>query len=240
VRSLIVTMRNLAFLAGTATFGLLGTSCELLKPPPPAPFEVIVRVESDPGRPLAGAIIAKGGKDGPATGADGKVTLKILGHEGESVDLTVKCPTDYVSSPKMLTVPLRRGSKLPEYDWSCPPAIRHLVVAIRTDGAPSLSVSYLGRSIGRTDANGAFTHMFALRPGDGVELLLDTTGVERIHPVNPPLAATVKEYDDIVTFEQRFKVDPAPVVYHAGPAKPVDINAYAKQARPSKMPWPPR
>jgi hypothetical protein len=228
-------MRRLVSLAATAALGLLGTSCEMLKPPPPAPFEVVVRVESDPGRPLAGAIIAKGGKDGPSTGPDGKVTLKILGQEGESVDLTVKCPTDYVSSTKMLTVSLRRGSKLPEYDWSCPPAIRHLVVALRTDGGPSLPVNYLGRTIGHTE-NGAFTYMFALRPGDGVELQLDTTGVERIHPISPTITATVKPFDDIVTFEQRFKVDPAPVIYHAGPVRPVDIN----RPRPSRMPFPAR
>jgi hypothetical protein len=232
-------MRSVCYLAAVAGLGVLATSCDVLKPPPPAPFEVVIRVESDPGRPLQGAVIARGGKDGPATGPDGKVLLKIAGQEGEAVDLTVKCPTDYVSSPKMLTVSLRRGSKVPEYDWSCPPAIRHLVIALRTDGAPSLAVNYLGRTIGHTDANGAFTHMFALRPGDGVELLLDTTGIERIHPVNVPIAATVKPYDDIVTFETKFKVDPAPVVYHAGPARPVDALAGIKSnGRPQRMPFP--
>jgi hypothetical protein len=229
--SLVVTMRNLVSVAAMAGLGLLSTSCDLLKPPPPAPFQVVVRVESDPGRPLPGAIIAKGGKDGPATGPDGTVTLKILGQEGESVDLAVKCPTDYVSSNKMLTVSLRRGSKLPEYDWSCPPAIRHLIVALRTDNGPSLPVTYLGSSIGRTDSNGAFTHMFALRPGDGVELLLDTSGVERIHPTNPTFSATVKPYDDIVTFEQKFKVDPAPVHYVPPPARPQNIQTYRQRPR---------
>ena len=127
-------MRNaVAFVAGASCLVLGLGGCDALKAPPPAPFEVLIRVESDPGRALPGAIIAKGGKDGPATGPDGKVVLKIPGQEGETVDLNVKCPADYVTSSKVLTVSLRRGSKLPEYDWSCPPAIRHLVVAIRAD-----------------------------------------------------------------------------------------------------------
>jgi hypothetical protein len=197
----------------------------------------VVRVESDPGHPLPGAIIAKGGKDGPSTGPDGRVSLKIPGQEGESVDLTVKCPTDYVSSNKLLTVSLRRGSKLPEYDWSCPPAIRHLVVALRADNGPNLPVTYFGKTIGRTDANGAFTYLFALRPGDGVELLIDTNekGNERIHPTNPSFSATVKPYDDIVTFEQRFKWDPVPVHYVAGPARPQDINHQPPRPRLMKF-----
>src|SRR5580692_3767091 len=107
--------------------GLL--SCDAIKPSSQAPFEIIVRVESDPGKPLPGAVIMKGGKEGPSTGADGSVTLKIPGQEGESVDLIIRCPADYVSSPKPLTVSLRHGSKLPEYSWSCPPSIRHMVVA---------------------------------------------------------------------------------------------------------------
>jgi hypothetical protein len=53
-----------------------------LKPDPVAPFEVVVSVMSDPGQPLPGAIVMKGGKEGPQTGADGKVTVKIAGQEG--------------------------------------------------------------------------------------------------------------------------------------------------------------
>jgi hypothetical protein len=220
-----------------ASAGVLGLGgCDALKAPPPAPFEVLIRVESDPGRPLPGAIIAKGGKDGPSTGPDGKVILKIPGQEGDTADLNVKCPADYVTSPKVLTVSLRRGSKVPEYDWSCPPAIRHLVVAIRADNGPNLPVTYFGKTIGQTDANGAFTYLFTLKPGDGVELQLDTGDNKRIHPSSPSFSATMKSYDDIMTFEQRFKVDPAPVHYVAGPVRAVDIMHQAPRPRP--MPFP--
>jgi hypothetical protein len=224
------------FILAASTGSLASMGCDALKAPTPAPFEVVIRVESDPGRPLAGVVIAKGGKDGPATGPDGKVTLKIPGQEGESVDLMVKCPADYITSTKFLTVSLRRGSKLPEYDWSCPPAIRHLVVALRADNGANLPVTYFGRTIGQTDANGAFTYLFNLKPGDGVELQLDTGDNKRIHPSNPTFSAMMKPYDDIVTFEQRFKVDPLPVHYVKGPERAVDI--LHQPPRPRPMPFP--
>lgn len=205
MRKLLAT---LALLAGV-------TSCDVVKPVSQAPFEILVRVESDPGRPLPGAIIMKGGKEGPTTGADGSVTLKIPGQEGESVDLIVRCPADYVTSPKPLTVSLRRGSKLPEYTWSCPPAIRHMVVAVRAENGPNLPVVWFGRVIGRTDGNGAFTALFPLKPGDPLELTLDTSdkAYERIHPKNPTGSFTMKPYDDVVTFDQKFNWDPVAVHY---------------------------
>lgn len=209
-----------------ALVGLVGglVSCDAIRPAPPAPFEVVIRVESDPGHPLQGAIIAKGGKEAPTpTGPDGKVTLKIPGQEGESVDLTVKCPQDYVSSSKLLSVSLRRGSKLPQYDWSCPPAVRHVVVAIRADSGPNLPVVYFGKSLGRTDPFGVFTYLFTLKPGDSLDLQLDTSGNERMHPQNPMFSYIMRPVDDIVTFEQRFKVDAPPVHYVAAPARPQNL-----------------
>ena len=198
-----------------------------MKDPPPAPFEIIVRVESDPGTPVVDAVIMKGGKEGPHTGPDGKVDLKIGGKEGETVDLMVRCPAEYVTVSKPLTVLLRRisGGKLPEYPWICAPTMRNLVVAVRADNGPNLPITSYGKVIGRTDASGAFTWAFKAKPGDGVELILDTSepGNERIHPKMPSGTFTVKAYDDVVTFDQRFKWDPPPVHYVAPKLKPQPI-----------------
>jgi hypothetical protein len=200
------------------------SSCGLFKPAPTAPFELVVHVESDPGRSLQGVVVSKRGDDAQSTtDGDGDVTLHLSGLEGQSVDLTVKCPTDYVTSPKPLTVMLRRGSKTPEYDWSCPPAIRHLVVALRTDNGPSLPVSYLGQTIGRTSATGTFTHVFALQPGTRVDLELDTTKHTKLHPANPKFSATVGALDDVVTFEQTFNADPPLARSGLRKSGPVDV-----------------
>jgi hypothetical protein len=204
------------------------SSCGLLKPAPTAPFELVVHVESDPGRSLQGVVVSKRGDDAQSTtDGDGNVTLHLSGKEGQSVDLTVKCPTDYVTSPKPLTVMLRRASKTPQYDWSCPPAIRHLVVALRTDNGPRLPVSYLGETIGRTSATGTFTHVFALQPGTSVELELDTEHT-KLHPANPKFSATVGAIDDVVTFEQTFNADP-PVV-RSGLRKKPPVNVWGNKS----------
>jgi len=216
------TMRNV--LAAVALSASLA-SCNAVNPAPQAPFEILIQVESDPGRPIPGATIWKGGKEGPTTGPDGKVTLKIHGQEGESVDLIVKCPADYVTAAKPLTISLRHGSKLPEYTWSCPPAIRHMVVAVRADNGPNLPVVWFGRVIGRTDPSGAFTALFPLKPGDPLELTLDTSekANDRIHPKNPTGSFTMKSYDDVVTFDQKFNWDPVPIHYVAPPHIPQKI-----------------
>jgi hypothetical protein len=214
-------LRELSFAGSCA---LLAFGCNM-KPDVAAPFEIIVNVTSDPGHPLPGAIIMKAGKEGPVTGADGKVSVKIGGQEGESVDLLVKCPADYVSSTKPITVLLRRnaGTKLAEYEASCPPAMRHMVVAIRADNGFNLPVTLLGKVVGYTDGAGAFTYALPLHPGDGVEIMLDTSGNPLLSPKSPSQLLTMKPYDDVVTFDQKFQVAEVKKVYKAR-ARPVAIT----------------
>jgi hypothetical protein len=170
------------------------------------PFNIVVTVWSDPGHPLQGARIMKSGKAGPSTGLDGKVAVKLTGNEGDVVELMVSCPSDFISPTKPIPVLLRRnmGAKPAEYDASCPPAIRQMVVAVRADNGAHLPVKILGQTVGYTDANGAFTYTLALHPGDGVEMTLDTTDRPRMTPRSPSALLTMQPYDDVVTFNQRF------------------------------------
>lgn len=193
---------------GALALPLAASGCDL-KPAPAPPFEIVVHVSSDPGKPLPGAVVMKGGKEGPSTGIDGKVSVKIGGQEGETVDLTIKCPPDYVSPQHPIAVLLRRnaGTKLAEYEASCPPAIRHMVVAVRADNGGNLPVRVLDKVVGYTDPNGAFTYALPLRPGDGVEMMLDTSGNPLLSPKNPTAKLTMKPYDDVVTFDQKFQVE---------------------------------
>jgi hypothetical protein len=195
------------------------------KQEPAAPFEIIVNVTSDPGHPLPGAIVMKAGKEGPSTGADGKVTVKIGGQEGESVELSIKCPADYVSPVHPFSVLLRRnaGTKLAEYEANCPPAVRHMVIAVRADEGPNLPVKVLGHVVGYTDGNGAFTYAIPLHPGEGVEMMLDTSANLLRTPQNPSKPFTMTAYDDVVTFDQKFQVAEVKKIYHAK-QKPIAIG----------------
>ena len=205
-------------------------ACKQLEAPPPAPFEVAIHVESDPGRPVPGVTVLKAGKEGPQTDANGRVVLKISGVEGESVDLTIRCPPDYTSPSAPITVLLHRlsGGKAPEYQATCTPSLRRMVVAVRADNGGNLPVTYLGKAIAKTDAKGAATLLFQLHPGESFELALDTTqpGFERIQPKTPSALFVMKPYDDVVTLDQKFTWAPKPRVYHAPPPRPVKIRSH--------------
>jgi hypothetical protein len=198
----------------------------------PVPFPVTIRVESDPGVPLAGATLTKAGKESTPTGPDGRVTLTLFGKEGETVALFVRCPPGFVSPMAPIAVGLRRSTegKLPEYDALCPPSIRHMVVAVRAENGPNLPVLYLGRPIGRTNAVGAATLLFGLHPGDALQLKLDTTekGNERLVPASPSKSWIMKTQDDIVVLDQTFTLkalpSPPPKVVH----RPKTVRSHAK------------
>jgi hypothetical protein len=209
--------RDWPLVAALATLTLSGAfGCDM-KPEPQPPFSVVVRVQSDPGHPLSGATVMKGGREGPKTGADGTVQVNIPGIEGETVDLSIKCPSDYVSPLKPIGVLLRRnaGGKLPEYNADCPPAIRHMVVAVRADNGGNLPVTVLDHVIGYTDGAGAFTYAVPLKPGDGIEMKIDTTNQPLLKPQNPTKLLTMASHDDVVTFDQKFQVTEVKKVYHA-------------------------
>jgi hypothetical protein len=202
--------RPLRLLASVAVVCALAstTACNAFKTAPPAPFDIVVRVESDPGHPVAGAALIKAGNVGPSTGPDGSVQVKIGGLEGETVDLSVRCPAGFVSPLRPLSVLLRRnvGGKLPEYKTECPPEVRHMVIAVRADNGANLPVKVLNQLVGYTDGAGSFTHTVTLKPGDGVDMTIDTSNHPLLSPQNPSRTLTMAPHDDVVTFDQKFDV----------------------------------
>jgi hypothetical protein len=200
VRSLLVAL----LIPGAA-------ACNAFKSVPPPPQEIIFHVASDPGRPLKDAALIYSGQKVAATGEDGVGKLKLTGKDGESFDITVSCPDGYQSPAKPTTVILRRladTSKVPEYDVSCPPTARTVVVAVRADGGPNLPVMYLGREVARTDAAGGAHVLLKLKPDETFDLVLGTTADkanERLRPQNPFASFVVKDRDDVFTFDQKFE-----------------------------------
>src|SRR5881392_3073954 len=117
-----------------ASLGVSG--CKELDPPPPAPFRVNVAIEGDPGKAIMGATILRGQKVIATTNDTGKAELSLKGAEGEIVDADVKCPDGYLTPTKPLSMRLTRlasGSPPPEFKVSCPPNLRHLVVAVKAE-----------------------------------------------------------------------------------------------------------
>lgn len=172
-------------------------------------FDVLVRVEADPGRPLAGANLVREGRSLAQTDARGMAQLHLAGAPGDLVQVQVDCPSGHRSPDKLLAITLKplleRGRK-PEYRVACPPLLRSVVVAVRAQNGANLPVKYLGKEIARTDGAGACHALLKVAPGETVTLTLDTSAAEhaQLMPQNPELKLTVPERDEVVVFDQTF------------------------------------
>lgn len=201
-------------LVALATTPLL--ACDKFDTPPAPPFDMIVNVESDPGHAVPGAAVVRNGKTLASTAADGRAQVRLTGNEGDTVEVFVKCSDDFQSPAKPILLALHRMTdtrKLPEYNASCPPNVRRVVVAVRAENGANLPVTYLGKAVGRTDASGAAHVLLAMHPGDQFELALDTAGDPRLSPKSPNALFVVKPKDDIQAFDIHFTVaKPKPVI----------------------------
>jgi mRNA-degrading endonuclease toxin of MazEF toxin-antitoxin module len=174
------------------------------------PFTISVKVEGDPGKPIAGASVARASRALGTTNAEGRATLQIGGAEGEIADVTVTCPQGFQSPPKPLSVRLTRfaeKSKIPEYVVACPPSTRRVVVAVRADNGPNLPVMYLDRPVTRTDAAGAASFALEVPPGAQFTVSLGTAERPDLKPIDPSKLFVVGAQDEVFLFDQRFDVE---------------------------------
>jgi hypothetical protein len=211
-------MRTSFFAAATcvtAFTAFAASSCKDLDPPPPAPFQIFIRIDSDPGHPVAGATVSRNNKVLATTGPDGRGMLTLNGAEGETTDVTVKCPDAFVSPTKQTSIRLTRfadKSKIPEYAVSCLPTLRHVVVAVKAENGPNLPVVYLNKVITRTDVSGAAHFALEVAPGAQFQVTLDTGENTKLKPPSPSKPFTVPQHDDILVFDQKFEVEKVRVV----------------------------
>ncbi len=149
-----------------------------LDEPKPVPFEVQVNVVSDPGVPLANAQVLSGTKVVGTTAAAGVTKLRFGGNEGDQVDLTIKCPADYDSPSKPLSISLRRLRSRLALRRSSRPAARPRCApwssgcARRQRPEPA---GHLPRSNdSRTDASGAALFIVRVKPAEQVQVTVST------------------------------------------------------------------
>ena len=198
-----------------------GAACASIEPPAPPPPRVANPVTTDPGKPLANAVLSFRGKKVATTGPDGVGVMKLVGRDGESFSVTVTGPEGFESPEKPIQVLLKRlaeGSKMPEYSAMCPPTSRTIVVAVRAENGPDLPVVYLGREVARTDASGAAHVLLKLPPGDQFSLMLSTGDDKLMRPQSPVASFAVGNKDDVFLFDQRFEKQ-KPMVRPSGPIR---------------------
>jgi hypothetical protein len=174
----------------------------------PLRYRAAIRVEADPGAPVAGAEIVRDGTPLARTDPSGRATFELEGLEGEAIGIFVRCPADYSSPPEPTRVLLRKNQdaeRLPIYRVTCAPKLRNVVIAVRASNGPNLPVIYLGKEVARTDESGVAHAGLRLRPGERIELTLDTEESTRIVPQNPTAVFFAKDRDELLFFDQSFK-----------------------------------
>lgn len=192
-----------------------------------ASYRILVRTESDPGVPLAGAELRLQGRTLAKSDENGRAWADLEGTLGDTITLELSCPEGYRSTAEPLLVLLRpldadvQGQR-PEFHRTCPPLSRQLVVAVRANHGPDLPLLYRGREIARTDRNGAAHAVLVAAPGDTVDLTLDTSaeGNKQLMPQHPELRLTMPERDEIVVFDQSFTRPKPKFVPKPKPAAP--------------------
>lgn len=170
-------------------------------------FPVVVRVESDVGVALAGARVLRDNREQGVTADDGTLRLSLTGREGDTAALRVACPADYTSPEAAIQVSLRSladANTVPRYRASCPPLLRNLVVAVRTQHATGLPVTFRGREIARTDQSGSAHVLLRVPPKEQLAVQLDTSAEPALRPKNPELTIDMPAQDKIVLFEKTF------------------------------------
>lgn len=215
------------FAAAIALAGLGTSSCKDLDPPPPPPFQIFIRIDSDPGRPIAGATVSRNNKPLGTTGPDGRAMLTVVGAEGETTDVTIKCPDAFTSPVKATSIRLTRfadKSKVPEYTVSCPPMLRRVVVAVKAENGPNLPVVYLNKVITRTDISGAAHFALEIAPNTQFQVMLDTTEHSKLKPVSPSKPFTAPAHDEILVFDQKFDLEKVRAVAAPRPNIPKALN----------------
>lgn len=220
-------MRSLPFVAlPTVAVCVVAAGCGAFEsPPPPPPYKASIVVHGDPGRALPGAMVSTGSKGTPlVTGADGRVELVMHGAEGDVREVSITCPPGHQQITGSLQIRLTRlaTAQLPEYELSCPPLRRKVVVAVRAENGPYLPVKYLNQVVATTDQTGAAHFALEIEPGS-FSVALDTSERKDLKPPSPAKIMTVGQQDDILVFDQRFELPKKKIIIYKPPV-PQDIS----------------
>lgn len=170
-------------------------------------YELSIRIESDPGRPIAGATVLGAAQFRSVSDSTGTVRLRVNGEQGQRLRFQVRCPDGYRSPEQPLDVLLTRlgaDALPPEYGVRCAPEVRTVVIAVRAQNGAGLPVTQLGREVARTDRAGAAHVVMQLAPHEPIELSIDTSSQPKLEPQNPTQRFEAPDTDAVLLFDAPF------------------------------------
>lgn len=204
---------------------LLPAACSRGSKPPSTepPFEVPVFATDDGEAPLAGVALKVGKAEPVVTDAKGIAKLQLRGRTGDELEANVSCPEGHTPHATPLRITLYRvapGSAPLARTVSCERDLRKVIAAVRvirprgpgSERSTRLPVTRFGHALGTTDSSGAAHLAIEGRPGEHVDLTLDTSDPERrlLRPQSPTLSFVIPERDEMVVLEQAFEEEKPP------------------------------
>lgn len=203
-------------------------ACASVKPPVYAQRAEVTVQSRETGGPVEGAAVRVNGQPAGATSPTGLAEVSVSGRAGDRFNVDLTCPEGYrpptPDSQDVFVTPTLRGPP-PQLVFHCEAATRKAVIDVRAENGPGLPVRYLGREIGRTDAQGAARVSVETAPGDSFELVLDTSGAKTLHPQSPSLSFRVDAKSTNFTFAQKFTAEKPKPKAKFRPPVPTNLNA---------------
>lgn len=180
-------------------------------------FEISLRATSDDALPLPDVAFTTGKSNLGKTSNSGVVNVRLRGAEGQTLPVTVTCPSGYESSGELSPLRLTRTRRIGEavaqpltVEAICIRKLRDVVLVVRTDSASNLAVQVNGKPA--ATATGGTAHLLLQLDRDvrQVSVTLDTTEQPKLRPQNPSRTFELHGKDTILVMDQSFTDSPKP------------------------------
>lgn len=141
------------------------------------------------------------------TDQSGGARLRLLGKEGDRVEVGARCPESH-SAPAPQQIVLRSyvDHKAPELEIRCTPRRRSLAVVVTAKNGPELPIVHRGQQLAKTDAQGVAHFVLEGAPADAFEIALDTTSRSDLRPQNPFKRFVIEGRDGAALFDPELTV----------------------------------
>ena len=194
-------------------------------------FDVAFHAITDDGEPLASVAFRTGNRLLGVTNASGALGVSLKASEGQTLPVTVTCPSGFASPDAVPPLRLAHARTVAEqpastssllFPATCTRESRDVVVLVHGEHGNALPVLVDGKPVATTDANGV-AHVLVEFGRDvrSFEVRLDTSGRGDLKPANPSRTFELTGRDAVVLFEQPLTIAPKVVVRKAQAARHV-------------------
>lgn len=180
-------------------------------------FEISLRATSDDALPLAGVTFATGKSNLGKTSSSGVVNVRLRGVEGQTMPVTVTCPSGYESSGELSPLRLTRTRRVGEavvqpltVEATCIRKVRDVVLVVRAESGSNLPVHIDGKPAATTSDGTAHLLLQLDRDVRQVSVTLDTTDQPKLRPQNPSRTFEIHGNDTVLVMDQSFTTSTKP------------------------------